>query len=164
MVCELLQIHLVGKEVWEREISYRGGSYKLRRIWDYDQVLVAEMIMAANSTLNVNYDLRRLDKFGTRDRESDYLAVVNGKTVEDFTDTHLDSIEDKTWWRLQSIWSLIFDRRTSDSLLTESQTFLQDVRSLFEGLHGTDDEGIRGSLFFNDEVDLQNSMGLCDYM
>ena len=120
------------------------------------------MILAANSTLNINYDLRRLDKFGTRDRESDYLAVVNGKSVDDFTDAHLDSIEDKTWWRLESIWSLIFDDRTSHSLLTESQKFFQDVRSLLEGLRGTDDEGIRGSLFFDDEVDLHNSMGLCD--
>ena len=154
--------HFFGQSVWEKEIWYNGASYKLRRIWDYDQVLVAEMIIAANSSLNVNNDLRRLDKFGTRDKESDYLAVVSGKSVEDFTDTHLDSIEDKTWWRLQSIWSFVFDETTSHSLLSESQAFLRDVRSLFDGLHGTDDDKIRGTLFFQDDVDQQEWMGPCD--
>jgi hypothetical protein len=161
---ELLKLFLeegrkIYGKVWESDIWYTGMSYKLRQIWDFDQVLMAEMTLASKPSLRINSDLRRLDKFLTSDRETDYRSAVQGKYTEDFTDAHLDSVEDNNWWRLEAIWQLIF---INSSFLSESHEFIEAVRSFYDAIRGTDDEYTRGLLFFQDVSELQNALGFCD--
>ena len=147
---------------WEKEIWQSEQNYKEKLIWSYDQVLVAEMILASSSNLRVNDDLRRLDKFGTRDSESIYMETVRSKSVEDFTDVHLDSVEEKNWWRIHSIWLLIFQGFEHSSLFLESLDFFQRVRSFYDALRANIDENIRNTVIFQDETFSQDYVDLCD--
>jgi len=151
-----------GRSVWEKEIWSSVNSYKLKRIWDYDQVLAAEMILAAQPELHVNNDLRRLDKFGVHGSISDYKLIVKGKSVEDFTDTHLDGVENSNWWRLAEIWSLVFDKSTSRKLSTESNLFINDVQDFYDVIRGTNDEVTRSSLFMRNNDEGHDANRFCD--
>lgn len=146
---------------WEKQIWYTGESYKLTNIWNYDQVLMAEIILASQSILNINDDLRRLDKFGNNNDEAHFKKYVLDKTVEDFTDAHLDGVQYKTWWRFEAIWFLIFGDAASDEL-SESYIFFQDVFDFSEILAASNDEKVRESLFFPDERHLREALGRCD--
>lgn len=146
---------------WEKEILYTGKSYKLTKIWNYDQVLMAEIVLASSSTLNVNDDLRRLDKFGNKNDEAHFKKHVSEKTVEDFTDAHLDSVQYETWWRFQAIWFLIFGDAAVDEF-SEARIFFQDVFDFSEILAVSTDDKVRESLFFPDAKDLEEALGRCD--
>jgi hypothetical protein len=147
---------------WEKEIWESKDNYKEKLIWSYDQVLVAELILSSSSNLKVNDDLRRLDKFGTRDSEPIYMETVRSKSVEDFTDTHLDGVEDKNWWRLEAIWLLVFQGFKQSSLFLESLDFFQRVRSFYDAIRANIDESTRKNLLFQEEPFSQDYVDLCD--
>jgi len=107
-------------DVWDKGILYSGDKYKERSISSYDQVLIT--ILAAQPKLRINMDLRRLDKFGSYDGESVYASTIFEKSVEDSTYAHLDGITNTNWWRLESIWLIVFKDK-SPSLLSEAIEF-----------------------------------------
>lgn len=151
-----------GSSIWEREIWSSVKSYKLKKIWNYDQVLAAEMILAAQPLLCVNDDLRRLDKFGAHSSVLEYKEVIEGKSVEDFTDTHLDGVDGSNWWRIAEIWSLVFDKNTPHDLFTESNLFIKEVQDFYDVIRGTNDEFTKLFLFKTDEGELLDANRLCD--
>jgi len=147
---------------WDTEIQYTGEKYKQRRIWNYDQILVAEMLLASQYQLTVNEDLRRLDKFGHSETTlSEFHAAVRGRSVEDYTDAHLDSVSEKTWWRLELIWLLVFEAKNQD-LFTEADFFFHEVRSFFEVVTTDIDDKIRGTFLFENDTKREETAELCD--
>jgi len=153
--------HAFGRSVWEIEIWLSVDSYKLKRIWGYDQVLAAEIILAAQPSLRVNNDLRRLDKFGAHISISDYKKIVDGKSVEDFTDTHLDGVEASNWWRLAEVWSLVFNENTPHKLFSDSNLFMNDVKDFYDVIRSTNDFTKRSQIM-RDGSESLDSIGLCD--
>jgi hypothetical protein len=115
---------------WEDEIlRNHGKSYKDSYLWHYDQILVSEMVLSSNITLLVNDDVRRLDKFGKQGTDSDFFVKVDGKSHEDFTDVHLDGVEEKNWGRLEAMWYFALG---DDSISSDALDFFQDVRSFYD--------------------------------
>ena len=149
--------------VWEREIwDMEGESYKQKFIWNYDQVLVAEMLLASKNNLLVNEDLRRLDKFGTRDSELVYRDTVNGKSVDDFTDAHIDSVDKTNWWRLELIWLFIFHGKRQERFHTEALEYFQSVRNFYDAISSNIDEETRIHILFQEELDFHGKFWFCD--
>jgi hypothetical protein len=122
------------------------------------------MILVAQPPLYINVDMRRLDKFGVRDSESDYTSIVGHKSAEDFTDTHLDIVKVSNWWRLAKIWSLVLGENTPADLLTESNLFIKEVQDFYDVIRGTNEDSTRSSILMNDgsEFDIGNENCLCD--
>lgn len=149
--------------VWEREIWEMGGeNYKQKFIWSYDQVIVAEMLLASNNNLLVNEDLRRLDKFGTRDSELVYRDTVSGKSVDDFTDAHIDRVEKTNLWRLELIWLFIFNGKSHGTVHSEAEAFFQLVRNVYDAIRSDIGEETRRNVLFQDESDLRDELRYCD--
>jgi hypothetical protein len=149
--------------VWEREIWEMGGeNYKQKFIWNYDQVLVAEMLLASNNNLLVNEDLRRLDKFGTRDSELVYRDTVSGKSVDDFTDAHIDRVDKTNLWRLERIWLFIFNGKSHVRLHTEAKEYFQSVRNVYDAIGSDIGEETRRNILLQDESDLRDELRYCD--
>ena len=144
--------------IWENEIrqQYYGDSYKQNHIWNFDQVLVAEMVLASRPFVVVNDDFRRLDKFGPVGTDTQFIAAVLEKTVENFTDAHLDGVEEKNWWRLEEIWLLVF-REKSSLLQTAAIDFFEEVRDFSVFMK----EKIVSPSFFEEE-NSQASIESCD--
>jgi hypothetical protein len=140
-------------EAWQ---NYTGDSYKRNLIWNYDQVLAAEMILASQRSVYVNEDFRRLDKFGPVGTDFQFTAAIRGKSVEDFTDAHLDGVEDSNWWRIEELWQLVF-REKPFQLQSEAVDFLRDVREFSDMIKVN---VYNPSLF--EENNVQDSVGFCD--
>lgn len=153
----LEQGHKAYGSIWENEIrqQYSGDSYKQNHIWNFDQVLVAEMILASQPSVVVNKDVRRLDKIGPVGTDAQFVAAVRGKSVEDFTDAHLDGVEEKNWWRLEETWLLVF-REKPPLLQSAASEFFLDVRGFSDFIK----ENAPRSLF--EEGNLHESVELCD--
>jgi hypothetical protein len=144
--------------IWKSEVllKFSGDAYKKNHIWNYDQVLAAEMVLASRPSVVVNEDFRRLDKFGQKGTDFQFISAVLGKSVEDFTDAHLDSVEEKNWWRLEEIWLLIF-RDKSSHLQSAAIEFFQDVRS-FSDMINTN--LVTNTIY--EDISSIDSAGFCD--
>lgn len=140
-------------EAWQ---NYSGDSYKRNHIWNYDQVLAAEIILASQRSVFVNEDFRRLDKFGPVGTDSQFNAAITGKSVEDFTDAHLDGVEENNWWRIEELWQLVFRDKTLQ-LQSEAVDFLREVRDFSDVIKANANNA---SLF--EEIYAQDSVGFCD--
>ena len=144
--------------IWENEIrqQYSDDSYKKNHIWNFDQVLIAEMVLASRPSVLVNEDFRRLDKLGPVGTDAQFIAAVLERTVENFTDAHLDGVEEKNWWRLEEIWLLVFKEK-SPLLQSAAIDFFEEVRDFSVFMK----EMIVSPSFF-EEKNSQESAESCD--
>ncbi len=77
--------------------------------------------------------------------------------MENFTDAHLDGVEEKNWWRLEEIWLLVFKEK-SPLLQSAAIDFFEEVRDFSVFMMK---EMIASPSFFEEE-NSQASVESCD--